>query len=50
MVPKVELLSKGAALALVEEGGKMVFYLHYQNLSASGQTVSDTVLRAAKKF
>lgn len=50
IVPKVELLAKGACLALVEEGGKMVFYLHFQNLQKTGKSVSDTVMRAAKKF
>jgi len=50
LVPKVELLSNGASLALIEEGGKMVFYLHYQNLQATGKTLADTVLRVAKRY
>jgi hypothetical protein len=46
IVSEVEPLAKGGCLALVEEGGRMVFYL--QNLQETGKSVSDTVMRASR--
>ncbi len=43
-----ELLSAGAAVAVVEEGGKPKILLHYANLSASGVTLSDAILKVGQ--
>lgn len=45
---KMEWLPKGAAIALVEEGGKPAIYLHMQNIAASGVTLSDAILKIGK--
>lgn len=47
--PKLEWLPKGGSIAVVEEGGKPAIYLHMQNISASGVTLSDAVLKIGKK-
>lgn len=50
IVPKLEWLPKGGAIAVVEEGGKPAIYLHMGNISASGVTLSDTILKIGKKL
>jgi len=47
---KVEWLSAGGAIAIVEEGGKPQIYLHMGNISASGVTLSDAVLKIGKRL
>lgn len=47
---KLELLSSGGAIAIVEEGGKPQFYLHVGNVAASGIVLSDTILKIGKKL
>jgi hypothetical protein len=45
-----EWLNAGGAIAVVEEGGKPQIYLHMSNISASGVTLSDAVLKIGKKM
>lgn len=47
---QVNWLSKGASIALVEEGGKPAIYLHMQNISASGVTLSDAILKIGRRI
>ena len=47
---KLEWLPSGGAIAIVEEGGKPQIYLHMGNISASGVTLSDAVLKIGKKL
>ena len=47
---KLDWLSAGGAIAIVEEGGKPQIYLHMGNISASGVTLSDAVLKIGKKL
>jgi hypothetical protein len=47
---KLEWLPAGGAIAIVEEGGKPQIYLHMGNISASGVTLSDAVLKIGKKL
>ena len=48
--PNVDWLKSGGCIAIVEEGGKPQLYLHTANPKASGVTVSDAILRIAKKL
>ena len=50
IVPKLEWLPKGGAIAIVEEGGKPAIYLHMGNIAASGVPLSDTILKIGKKL
>jgi hypothetical protein len=47
---KLDWLARGGAVAVVEENGKPQIYLHMGNIAASGVTVSDAVLRIAKRM
>ena len=47
---KLDWLSAGGAIAIVEEGGKPQIYLHMGNIAASGVTLSDAVLKIGKKL
>ncbi len=47
---KLEWLSEGGAIAIIEEGGKPQIYLSMRNISASGVTLSDAVLKIGKKL
>jgi hypothetical protein len=47
---KLEWLPSGGAIAIVEEGGKPQIYLHMGNISGSGVTLSDTVLKIGKRL
>ena len=47
---KSEWLSSGGAIAIIEEGGKPQIYLQMTNISASGVTLSDAVLKIGKKI
>ena len=49
IVPKLAWLKLGGAIALVEEDGKPQIYLHPANVKASGMTLSDTIVKMAKK-
>lgn len=46
--PRMEMLSKGGALAIVEEGGKPAIYLNMPNVTASGVAVSEVILKIGK--
>lgn len=48
--PKVELLSKGAAIAIVEEDGKPAIYVHLENLKSSGVVLNDAFMKMSKKL
>jgi hypothetical protein len=48
--PKVEWLSVGGAIAVVEEDGKPQVYLHMGHISASGIVLSDSVLKIGKRL
>lgn len=47
---KLDDLPKGGSIAIVEEGGKPQIYLHMGNISASGVTLSDSVLKIGKRL
>ena len=47
---QTESLPLGAAIAIVEEGGKPQIYLHMGNIAASGITLSDAVLKIGRKL
>jgi hypothetical protein len=47
---RVEWLAQGAGIALVAEGDKPAIYLHMGHISASGVSLSDTVLKIGKKL
>jgi hypothetical protein len=49
IVPKLAWLKLGGAIALVEEDGKPQIYLSAANVKASGMTLSDTIVKMAKK-
>ena len=49
IVPKLAWLKLGGAIALVEEDGKPQIYLSAGNVKASGMTLSDTIVKMAKK-
>jgi len=48
--PNVEWLKSGGCIAIVEEAGKPQLYLHSANTKASGVTVSDAIMKIAKKI
>jgi len=48
--PNVEWLKSGGCIAIIEEGGKPQLYLHSANTKASGVTVSDAIMKIAKKI
>jgi len=48
--PKVEWLSSGGSVAIVEEGGKPQIYLHIGHITESGITLADSVLKIGKKL
>jgi len=48
--PNVAWLNSGGCIAIVEEGGKPQLYLHSANTKASGVTVSDAIMKIAKKI
>ena len=43
-----EMLSAGASVAIVEDGGKPKILLHRANLAASGVAVSDAILKVGE--
>ena len=47
---KLDDLQSGGAIAVVEEGGKPQIYLHMGNVTASGVTLSDSVLKIGKRL
>lgn len=47
---KLEWLPAGGSIAVVEEGGKPQIYLHMGNISASGVTLSDAILKIGKQL
>lgn len=47
---KLQWLPLGGAIAIVEEGGKPQIYLHMGNVSASGVTLADSVLKIGKRL
>lgn len=48
--PNLQWLPEGGSIAVVEESGKPQIYLHMGNISASGVTLSDAVLKIGKKL
>ena len=48
--PNVDWLKSGGCIAIVEEGGKPQLYLSTANTKASGVTVSDAIIKIAKKI
>lgn len=46
---KLEWLTSGASLVIVEEGGKPQMIIHAGNLGASGATLPDAVLKVSKR-
>ena len=48
--PKVELLSVGGAIAIIEEGGHPAIYLSVGNIAASGVPLSDAIMKLGKKL
>ena len=48
--PNVDWLKDGACIAVVEEGGRPGLYLDVANAKASGVTLSDAILKIAKKI
>jgi hypothetical protein len=49
IVPKLAWLKLGGSIALVEEQGKPQIYINPANVKASGMTLSDTIVKMAKK-
>ena len=49
IVPRLAWLKLGGAIALVEEDGKPQIYLSASNVKASGMTLSDTIVKMAKR-
>jgi len=47
---KLDDLPKGGSIAIVEEGGKPQIYLHTGHISASGVTLSDSLLKIGKRL
>ncbi len=47
---RVEWLAAGGTVALVDEGGRPQIYLHVGHLSASGFSLPDAIMKAAKKL
>lgn len=50
VVPKLQWLKLGGGVAIVEEEGKPQFYLNMGNVKASGLTISDAIIKIAKKM
>ena len=48
LVPRLDMLPLGGAIAVIEEGGKPQIYLHVANYQASGVPLSDMLLRIGK--
>jgi len=48
--PNVDWLKSGGCIAIVEEAGKPQLYLNSANTKASGVTVSDAIMKIAKKL
>ena len=48
--PSLDLLPKGGSIAIVEEDNKPQIYLHLKNITLSGVTVSDAILKIGKKL
>jgi hypothetical protein len=48
--PNVDWLKSGGCIAIVEEGGKPQLYLHTGNTKASGVTISDAIMKIARKI
>ena len=48
--PNVDWLKSGGRIAIVEEGGKPQLYLHTANTKASGVTLTDAIMKIAKKI
>lgn len=46
--PKLEWLTKGGSVAIVEEGGRPQIILHMGNIEASGVKLSDSILKIGK--
>ena len=42
-------LSNGAAIAIMEDGGKPKIYIHQPNIAASGVTLSDAIYKVGEK-
>jgi hypothetical protein len=49
IVPVLGWLKAGGSLAIVSEGGKPQVYLNSANIKSSGMTLSDTIVKLAKK-
>ena len=49
IVSRLAWLKLGASIAIIEEDGKPQIYIHPGNLKASGMTLSDTIVKMAKK-
>ena len=47
---KLDWLSAGGSIAIVEEGGKPQIYLHMGNIAASKVPLSDAVLKIGKRL
>lgn len=48
--PNVAWLNAGGCIAIVEEGGRPQLYLNSANTKASGVTISDAIMKIAKKL
>ena len=49
IVPKLPWLKLGGSIAIIEEDGKPQIYINPANIKASGMTLSDTIVKMAKK-
>ena len=49
IVPKLAWLKEGGSIAIIEEAGKPQIYINPANIKASGMTLSDTIVKMAKK-
>jgi hypothetical protein len=47
---RLDFLSSGGSIAVVEEGGKPAVYLHMSNIGASGVTLSDAILKIGRRM
>ena len=47
---RLDWLSVGGSIAIVEEGGKPQIYLHMGNIAASGVTLGEGVLKIGRKL
>jgi hypothetical protein len=48
--PNLDWLRSGGCMAIVEEAGKPQLFLHVANTKASGVTISDAIMKIAKKL